>query len=42
VHAEPPSEIPARIDAVGKLVGAPWRKEHKLAALAALAALGSH
>lgn len=42
VHAEPPTDIPARIDAVGKLVGAPWRKEHKLAAMAGLAALGRH
>jgi hypothetical protein len=42
VHAEPPGEIPSRIDAAGKLIGAPWRKEHKLAAVAALAALGNH
>ena len=42
VFAEPPGDIPARIDGVGKLVGPPWRKEHKLAALAALAALGRH
>jgi hypothetical protein len=42
VHAEPPGEIPARVDAAGKAIGAPWRKEHKLAALAALAALRGH
>ena len=32
--------IADRVEAVGKLVGPPWRKEHKLAATAALAALG--
>jgi hypothetical protein len=40
VHAAPPGTIDARAEAAGKLVGAPWRKEHKLAATAALAALG--
>lgn len=32
--------IADRVETVGKLVGPPWRKEHKLAATAALAALG--
>ena len=32
--------IADRVDAAGKLVGPPWRKEHKLAATAALDALG--
>lgn len=40
VHAEPPRAVPATIAAAGKPLGAPWRKEHKLAAMAALARLG--
>src|SRR5207302_1205475 len=40
VHAEPPGPVPTAINAAGKQLGAPWRKEHKLAAIAALAALG--
>jgi hypothetical protein len=31
--------VAAKADGVGRLVGAPWRKEHKLAATAALRAL---
>jgi hypothetical protein len=40
VHAVPPDAVDARAEQAGKLVGAPWRKEHKLAATAALSALG--
>jgi len=39
VHAAPFDVIDPRADGVGKMIGAPWRKEHKLAASAALAAL---
>jgi hypothetical protein len=41
VVAVPASEgIDARVEGVGKLLGAPWRKEQKLASTAALRALG--
>jgi hypothetical protein len=39
VHAAPADTIDPRAETAGKLIGAPWRKEHKLAATAALAAL---
>lgn len=39
VHAAPFDVIDPRAEGVGKVIGAPWRKDHKLAASAALAAL---
>lgn len=42
VHAAPYDVIDQRAAAVGKVIGPPWRKEHKLAATAALAALAAH
>lgn len=42
VHAAPFDVIDPRAESVGKLLGPPWRKEHKLAASAALAALLAH
>lgn len=41
VFATPLEPIEARIDAVGKLIGPPWRKEQKLAATAALRAIAA-
>lgn len=42
VHASPADAIDPRAEGVGKVIGAPWRKEHKLAATAALGALRGH
>jgi hypothetical protein len=39
VVAHPEAAIDPRTEPVGKLVGPPWRKEHKIAATAALRAL---
>jgi hypothetical protein len=42
-HVVPPKsiEVPSAIDALGRSIGPPWQKDHKWAATAALAALGS-
>ena len=42
VHAAPFDVIDPRTEGIGKVIGPPWRKEHKLAASAALAALLAH
>lgn len=39
VVASPESSIDPKAEAVGKVIGPPWRKEHKIAATAALRAL---
>lgn len=39
VVATPEASIDPRVESVGKLLGAPWRKDHKIAATAALHAL---
>jgi hypothetical protein len=40
VTVTPDFEIDPRAESIGKLLGPPWRKEHKLAATAALRVLG--
>jgi hypothetical protein len=42
VHAAPFDVIDPRAEGAGKVIGAPWRREHKQAASAALAALPAH
>jgi hypothetical protein len=42
-HVVPPKsiEVSSAVDALGRSIGPPWQKDHKWAATAALAALGS-
>ena len=41
VVASPDGAIDPKVEPVGKLIGPPWRKEHKIAATAALRALAA-